>query len=126
MTRATAKKIALAKAAPKAQSNIPPTMTPEVQKRLMEQIESSQTMYVDSLVHLSIGSFTSKVAMGIQSATTNQTAGVINLAMPTSALLDMANHILRILSSEGTRDQLTLQFETFKAQLPVINGVSHH
>lgn len=83
----------------------------------MDSLEKAPLFYTDSLVHLGVGPFVSKLTFGKQSPTGQSSEANLTLVLPTNALLSLLQHGLMAFSDTNNAN-LIRQYELFKQTLP--------
>lgn len=75
------------------------TLQQEVAKSVEALLPDAEMIYADSLVHIGLGPFISKISVGTQSPTNGLVRSVTTLIMPTNALADLVAHLANALGS---------------------------
>lgn len=83
----------------------------------LDSLEKAPVFYTDSLVHLGVGPFVSKLTFGKQSPTGNGAEANLTVVIPTNALLVLIQNGLMAFS-ESNSANLIRQYEAFKQALP--------
>lgn len=92
-----------------------------VEKAVGELLPSAEQMYFDSVVHLAVGPFVSKISFATQGALDNGLRSITTIAIPTNVLTDLAGSILTGFSEPAAVDQLASGQKAFiqaATQLP--------
>lgn len=92
----------------------------EAAEELQKSIADAPFFYTDSLLSLTVGPYVSKATFGqqVQGATNPPTfKATVTVVLPTNAMLDMANHIVKAFARSGIAEQLAGNHDQLKQAL---------
>lgn len=92
----------------------------EVTTPLLATVDEAPILYVDSLIHLSIGPFISKATFGSQGPSGKAMKAALTLVLPTNALLGLSQNIMKSLAPEPVGDKLSTQYVAFNEEISKI------
>lgn len=101
-------------------SKQPEGSAPQLQQTLaldIDSLEKAPQFYTDSLVHLGVGPFISKLTFGKQSPTGQKSEANLTIVLPTNALLSLIQHGLMAFNDTNNAN-IIRQHELFKQALP--------
>lgn len=98
----------------------------EIQKAIQASVEkllpSAEQEFFDSVVHLAVGPFVSKITFGRQSPVDSTMMSLKTLTVPTSVLTDLAINIANGFMAPGGVSQLRAGQANFFASVQALTG----
>ncbi|WP_297922120.1 hypothetical protein [Metallibacterium sp.] len=89
------------------------TKPEDIANSITRLIPNASDIYADSLVHVGIGPYISKLSLGTQDPSTGLIKSITTISMPTNAIADLAKYVSNAIKAASAENKFSSAYSMF-------------